>query len=287
MYQEPVTRTSFNIQNTLNMIKKKEDDYMCYEDYFYFDISRQQAIEILKLRGREKEFLLRQNYKENAPYEICLLRDKHIYVLTILCTENKKASEYYMSNKIFKLGNTSGLHFGLAYIKTEWETEKFAKIQDLMKFLLDCDFMTKALDKKLCKQNAMNSAKEAYQNFRNHFCHQCNEYQSKTHYCQFSQNWIHFDEKNLIIIQGKTKASVEQKAGFEEEILNDDDDEDLKEASKEEDPRFRKMQFDGISIFRSKYEMNISLKEQRNLIELNERDQNTLKKSFTRASSIG
>ena len=149
-----------------------------------------------------------------------------------------------------------------------------------MKFFLECEIMTKTLDKKLCKQNAMNSSKEAYRNFRNHFFHLCNEYQSKIHYCHFSQNWIHFDEKNLIIIRGKTKASVERKAGFEEEILNDDDDEDLKEASKEEDPQFRKMQFDGISIFRSKYEMNISLKEQRNAVELIEKDQFTLKKAL-------
>ena len=62
------------------MIKKKEDDNLCNEDYFYFDISRQEAIEILKSRGREKEFLLRESYKENAPYEICLLKDKHHFV---------------------------------------------------------------------------------------------------------------------------------------------------------------------------------------------------------------
>ena len=262
VYQEPVT---------------KKEDSLCNEDYFYFDISRQKAIEILKTGGKEKEFLLRESYKENAPYEICLLKEKHIFILTILCTENKIPSEYYMSDKVYKLRNTKGLNFGLSYLKVEWETKRFAKIQDLVKFLLDCDFMTKTLDKKICKQNAMISAKEGYQNFRNHFCHQCNEYQSKTHYCQFSQNWIHFDEKNLIIIQGKTRASVERKAGFEKEILED---EELKEDTKEEDPKFRKMQFDGISIFRSKYEMNISLKEQRNLIELTERDQNTLKKAL-------
>ena len=48
-------------------------------------------------------------------------------ISTILCTENKIPSEYYMSNKIYKLGNTSGLHFWLTYIKTEWETEIFCK----------------------------------------------------------------------------------------------------------------------------------------------------------------
>ena len=191
------------------MIKKKEDDNLWNEDYFYFDISRQKAIEILKSRGREKEFLLRESYEDNAPYEICLLKNKHIFILTILCTENKIPSEYYMSNKVYKLRNTSGLNFGLSYLMNKFKTEKFAELQALVKFLLKDEFMTKSLDKNICKQNAMISAKESYQNFRNHFCHQCNEYQSKTHYCQFSQNWIHFDERNLIIIQGKTKASVE------------------------------------------------------------------------------
>ena len=52
---------------------------------------------------------------------------------------------------------------------------------------------------------------------------------------------------------------MERKPGFEKETRED---EELKEE-KEEDPKFRKMQFDGISIFRSRYEMNISLKNQR------------------------
>ena len=46
-------------------------------------------------------------------------------------------------------------------------------------------------------------------------------------------------------MHGNSKASVERKAGFEKEILNDDNDED----SNEEDPQFRKMQYNGISIF--------------------------------------
>ena len=61
---EPVTRTAFNKQNTLTRIKKREDDNLWNESYFYFDISRQKAIEILKTRGNEKEFLLRESYKE-------------------------------------------------------------------------------------------------------------------------------------------------------------------------------------------------------------------------------
>ena len=120
--ERPVTRTSFNRQNTLKMIKEKEEDNLCTEDYFYFDLSRQEAIEILKSRGRNKEFLLRENCKENSPYEICLLKDGHIYILPILFTENEIASEYYISKKIYKVGNKSGLNFGLTYIKTEWET---------------------------------------------------------------------------------------------------------------------------------------------------------------------
>ena len=32
-----------------------------------------------------------------------------------------------MSNKIYKLGNTSGLNFGVAYIKTEWEPKNLQK----------------------------------------------------------------------------------------------------------------------------------------------------------------
>ena len=77
--ERPVTRTSFNRQNTLKMIKEKEEDNLCTEDYFYFDLSRQEAIEILKSRGKNKEFLLRETFKENKPYEICCLRDGHIY----------------------------------------------------------------------------------------------------------------------------------------------------------------------------------------------------------------
>ena len=117
-----------------------------------------------------------------------------------------------------------------------------------MKFFLECEIMTKTLHKKLCKQEAMKTSKEAYRNYRNHFCHQCLEYQSKIHWCHFSQRWLNFDEKNLLIIQGKSKASVERKAGFEKEILNDDDEEVSKEDSKEEDPQFRKMQYSGLSI---------------------------------------
>ena len=56
--ERPVTRTSFNRQNTMKMIKEKEEDNLCTEDYFYFDLSRQEAIEILKSRKRNKEILL-------------------------------------------------------------------------------------------------------------------------------------------------------------------------------------------------------------------------------------
>ena len=92
-----------------------------------------------------------------------------------------------------------------------------------MKFLLKIELITNGLDKNICKQNAMISAKESYQNFRQNFCHQCREYKTQVHYCQFTQAWINFDQKNLIIIQGKTKASVELKGGFEKELHEDEE----------------------------------------------------------------
>ena len=87
MYQEPapgkpperpVTKTSFNRQNTMKVIREKEEDNLYTADWFYFDLSRQEAIEILKSEGRNKAFLLREKGKENSLYEICLMRDGHI-----------------------------------------------------------------------------------------------------------------------------------------------------------------------------------------------------------------
>ena len=130
---------------------------MWNESYFYSDISRQKAIEILKTGGKEKQFLLRESYKENAPYEICLLKNKHIFILTILRTGNLFLDiprEYYISDKVCKLNNTSGITFGLSYLnynKNKCEPEKFAKIQDLVKFLLKDEFMKNTLDKNICK----------------------------------------------------------------------------------------------------------------------------------------
>ena len=59
-------------------------------------------------------------------------------------------------------------------------------------------------------------------------------------------------KKNLVIIQGKSKASVERKAGFEKE-MNDDG---VEKDSTGENPQFHKVQYNGIDIFQSKYQMN-------------------------------
>ena len=63
-----------------------------------------------------------------------------------------------------------------------------------------------------------------------------------------------------MIIHGDSKAAVERKAGFEKEI-NDDG---VEEDSIGEYPQFHKVQYNGINVFQSKYQMNISLKEKRN-----------------------
>ena len=138
-----------------------------------------------------------------------------------------------------------------------------------MKFLLKIELITDTLDKHICKQNAMISAKESYQQFRQHFCHQCREYQEQVHYCQFTQAWIQFDQRNMVIIQGKTRAAVERKAGFGKEIHEE---EELK-GDKKEYPIFEKLEFDDIAIFRSRNEMNLSLKNQRIQTELYEKEQ--------------
>ena len=85
---EPAKRTKFNQQNTLDMIEKREESNLWNENYFYADISRQKAIEILRTEGKEKQFVLRERYRKNAPFEICLLHNKHIFILKILQTEN-------------------------------------------------------------------------------------------------------------------------------------------------------------------------------------------------------
>ena len=82
--------------------------------------------------------------------------------------------------------------------------------------------------------------------------------------------------KNLLIIHGNSKASVERKAGFEKEIIDDG----VEEDPNEEYPQFQKVQYNGINIFQSKYQMNISLKEKRNVVELIEKDQKTLQEAL-------
>jgi len=74
---EPARRTKFNQQNTLDMIEKREESNLWNEHYFYADISRQKSIEILRTEGKEKQFVLRERYRKNAPFEICLLHNKH------------------------------------------------------------------------------------------------------------------------------------------------------------------------------------------------------------------
>ena len=68
--ERPVIKTSFNRQNTMKVIREKEEDNLNTADWFYFDLPRQEAIEILKSKGRNKAFLLRENGQENSPYEM-------------------------------------------------------------------------------------------------------------------------------------------------------------------------------------------------------------------------
>ena len=277
VYQEPapakppertVIKTSFNRQNTMKVIREKEEDNLSTKDWFYFDLPRQDAIEILKAKGRNKAFLLRENSQEKSPYEICMMKDGHIFILPVCMEDNK----YYIRKKIYVVRNESGLNSGLNSVKFGLNSVNFEKLHDLVKYYLDGDMLAKNLDKNHCKQEALRSSKEAYRNYCNHFCHLCREFQSKIHFCHFSQKWQNFDEKNLVIIHGDSKASVERKAGFEKEM----DDDGVEKDSNGENPQFH----NGIDIFHSKYQMNSSLKEKRNVVELIEKDQFALKKAL-------
>ena len=63
----------------MKVIQEKEEDNLNTADWFYFDLPRQEAIEILKAKGRNKAFLVRENGQENSAYEICMMSDGHIF----------------------------------------------------------------------------------------------------------------------------------------------------------------------------------------------------------------
>ena len=71
------------------------------------------------------------------------MRDGHTYILPILFTENEIANRYYISKKIYKVGKESGLNSGIKNVNSEFETKKFGKLHDLVKYFLECEMVTK------------------------------------------------------------------------------------------------------------------------------------------------
>ena len=69
MYQEKapakppestVIKIAFNREKTMKVIKEKEEENLHTAEWFYFDLPRQEAIEILKAKGRNKAFLAKK-----------------------------------------------------------------------------------------------------------------------------------------------------------------------------------------------------------------------------------
>ena len=167
----------------MKVIREKEEDNLITAEWFYFDLPRQEAIEILKAKV----------------YEICMKSDGHIFILPILFTENK----YYIRKKIYLVGNESGLNSGLDSVNSGLNSVKFDKLHDLVTYYLEGNMLSKTLNKNQCKQEASKSSKEAYRTYcMGHFCNLCREFQTQIHFCNFSQIWQNFDGRNLLIIHG-------------------------------------------------------------------------------------
>ena len=112
-----------------------------------------------------------------------------------------------------------GLNSGLDYVKSGLDTVKFEKLNELVTYYVEGNMLSRTLNKNQCKQEASKSYKEAYKTYRMfHFCHLCREFQTKIHFCNFSQKWQNFDERNLLMINGDSKAEVKRIAGFENKM---------------------------------------------------------------------
>ena len=93
MYLEPPDspelKTAFNREETMKFIKKTEEENFQNAEWFYGTIARQESIEILKEKGLNKAFLVRETDQEFTEYELCMKHEDDIFIHPILCKENK------------------------------------------------------------------------------------------------------------------------------------------------------------------------------------------------------
>ena len=97
--ESPVIKTAFNREKTMKVIKEKEEENLHTAEWFYFDLPRQEAIEILKEKGRNKAFLVRENGQEDSAYELCMKNEGCIFILPISYVLEK----YYFKKWIVKV----------------------------------------------------------------------------------------------------------------------------------------------------------------------------------------